>query len=93
VQADAVGYLIADIKSTGSVASNITDLGPLGPIGYSLSVMICMSAGLSEAGGRGLGTLGWPAALAHAMLRDAGFGAVADLDWESALNLFYLAQV
>ena len=93
LQDDAIGYLIVDFKSTGDPAHNMTDMGPLGILGYSVSTTLCMSSGLSEPGGRGLGTLGWHPALAHSMLKEAGFSEVEDLPWESDLSLFYLAKV
>lgn len=54
---DAYGWLIADVKSSGSPAANIKDMSELAALAYAYSVSICMSSALSEAGGLGLGTL------------------------------------
>lgn len=93
LQDDSIGYLIQDMKSTGSAANNMTQFGPLATILWGYSISLCMSNGLSEEGGRGLGTMGWHPQLAMSMLKDAGFTRVRQLDWESDVNLFYLAQL
>ena len=66
--------------------------GEMAMLGYSYSIMLCMSSALSTPNGRGLGTLGWHPQLAHRMLKDAGFSDVKTLEWESDLNSFYLAK-
>jgi SAM-dependent methyltransferase len=90
---DAAGYVIADFKSTGSLAGNIRHMAPLAVLGYGVSVALCMSNGLSEEGGMGLGTLGWHPKLAEEMLKDAGFVAVDILEWGHELNNFYHAKM
>lgn len=134
----AVGWLIVDFRSTGSIAGNVREMRETSVLGYSFSVQLCMSSGLAEPvrccallalsdhgercfvpcaarrrrsfsrvtcdaldtryssccsqDGLGLGTLGWHEALAHKMLKAAGFASVETLDWESELNSFYLAR-
>ncbi len=51
--------------------------------------MSCMSSGLSEPGGAGLGTLGLSARRAEALARDAGFTRFRQLDVDHAVNAFY----
>lgn len=51
-------FLVTDIKSTGDAATNIATM-PSAPFLYGVSIGICMSSALSEAGGAGLGTVGW----------------------------------
>jgi hypothetical protein len=48
-----------------------------------------MSSALSEAGGAGLGTLGFDRALAESMCRDAGFGHFEEHDFGDPANLYY----
>jgi hypothetical protein len=93
LQDGAIGYLVVDFKSTGDAARNMTEMGPMAVLGYCYSTMVCMSSALSEPDGKGLGTLGWHPALAHSMLKKAGFSEVEDLPWESDLNAFYLAKL
>lgn len=89
---DGIGYLVVDFKSAGSPAGNIRHTPDWAALGYAYSYSLCMSAALSEPGGAGLGTLGWPQALAEKMLHEAGFGRFEVLDWESELQAFYLAR-
>ncbi len=64
-------WLVADIKSRGDLESN--RVIPVLPYMYAMSVFYCMSSGLSEPGGAGLGTLGLHPALLEEMVRRAGF--------------------
>ncbi len=64
-------WLVADIKGRGDLESNRKI--PVLPYMYAMSVFYCMSSGLSERGGAGLGTLGLHPALLQDMVRDAGF--------------------
>lgn len=89
----AIGYLVVDFLSTGDSARNMRELNTQSVLGYCYSVMLCMSSALSEEGGRGLGTLGWHPELAKSMLKEASFARVDVLEWESDLNLFYLAKI
>jgi len=56
---------------------------------YGISVLSCMSSGLSEPGGAGLGTLGLPASRVEAIARDAGFTRFRVLDIDNPINAFY----
>ena len=47
---------------------------------YAFSVLICMSSGLSEPGGAGLGTVGFHEEMARQMTREAGFTHFRKLD-------------
>ena len=87
---DAIGYLVVDFKSEGSPGANIRKTPDWAALGYAYSYSLCMRAALSEPGGAGLGTLGWPRALAERMLYEAGFGSFEVLAWQSELQAFYL---
>ena len=65
-------YLMQDIDASSDAAKNMDH--PLGPTLYGISCMHCMTVSLAQ-GGVGLGAM-WGRELAHAMLRDAGFGDV-----------------
>jgi hypothetical protein len=56
---------------------------------YGLSVTSCLSSGLSEPGGAGLGTLGLHPGLAERMCREAGFSRFARHDFDDPVNLYY----
>jgi ubiquinone/menaquinone biosynthesis C-methylase UbiE len=91
VRDGGVGYVVGDFRSCGSLPANIREMRELAMIAYTISVQLCMSAGLSEEGGMGLGTLGFHERLAHSMLKDAGFREVKTLDWGHPVNTFYHA--
>ena len=90
---DAWGYLIADVKGEERPADTMREKNQLATFGYGVSVMLCLSSGMSEEGGLGLGTLGWHVPLARKMLLDAGFAAVDVLDWDNDFNRFFHAKV
>jgi hypothetical protein len=52
-------FLICDINSRGGPAANIAG-HPQAALMYGFSVSVCMGSGLSDGGGLGLGTLGFP---------------------------------
>ena len=52
-------WLIADVHGQPTFEQNLND-NPLAPVMYGFSVLCCMSSALSEPGGLGLGTLGFP---------------------------------
>jgi 2-polyprenyl-3-methyl-5-hydroxy-6-metoxy-1,4-benzoquinol methylase len=81
-------WLIADIKSKGSLAANV-ERNPMAALMYGMSVMSCMSSALSEPGGAGLGTLGFDEETARAMTRAAGFTRFRTLDFGHPINAFY----
>jgi hypothetical protein len=56
---------------------------------YGVSVLSCLSSGLSEPGGAGLGTLGLPESRARSMAESAGFTRFRRLDVEHPINAFY----
>ena len=50
-------FVLTDIKSAATPSTNIA--GPAGPLLYGLSVSVCLSSGLSQEDGAGLGTVGF----------------------------------
>jgi len=82
-------WLCADIQGRPTFAENLKD-NPMATIAYSFSVLVCMSAGLSVAGGAGLGTLGFHEARAREMTADAGFSRFRTVPFEEdVFNAFY----
>jgi SAM-dependent methyltransferase len=86
--ADDGTWLLVDIKAYDTYAENVAH-NPVAAMMYGESVMSCMSSGLSEPGGAGLGTLGLSARRAEAIARDAGFTRFRQLDVDHAVNAFY----
>jgi 2-polyprenyl-3-methyl-5-hydroxy-6-metoxy-1,4-benzoquinol methylase len=80
-------WLIKDIKSGSSWQQNLRN--PVLALMYGLSVTSCMSSGLSEPGGAGLGTLGFHPELAERMCREAGFSRFVRHDVDDPVNLYY----
>ena len=64
-------WLVADIKGRGDLESNRKI--PVLPYMYAMSVFYCMSSGLSEPDGAGLGTLGLYPDRLQKMVTSAGF--------------------
>jgi 2-polyprenyl-3-methyl-5-hydroxy-6-metoxy-1,4-benzoquinol methylase len=85
---DDGSWLLVDIKALDTFAEN-AGRNPMAALMYGISVISCMSSGLSEPGGAGLGTLGLPPSRAEAMARDAGFTRFRVLPVEHAVNGFY----
>jgi 2-polyprenyl-3-methyl-5-hydroxy-6-metoxy-1,4-benzoquinol methylase len=85
---DDGSWLLVDIKALDTFAANV-ERNPMASMMYGISVLACMSSGLSEAGGAGLGTLGLPPSRAEAMARSAGFTRFRTLPVEHAVNAFY----
>jgi SAM-dependent methyltransferase len=81
-------WLVADIKAHSSFPEN-AEQNPMCALMYGFSVLTCMSSGLSEPGGAGLGTLGFPEALAREMTAEAGFTRFRSLDFGHPVNSFY----
>jgi hypothetical protein len=52
-------------------------------------VLCCMSSALSEPGGLGLGTLGFPEPVARKMTAEAGFTRLTTRDFENPINAYY----
>jgi hypothetical protein len=86
--ADDGTWLLCDIKALDSYAENVTK-NPMAALMYGFSVLSCMSSGLSEPGGAGLGTVGLNGELLEAMAREAGFSRFAVHDVEDPANLYY----
>ena len=81
-------WLIADIKAHDTYRGNV-DENPMAALMYGFSVMSCMSSALSEPGGAGLGTLGFPETVAREMAEAAGFTRFRPLDLGHPINAFY----
>jgi 2-polyprenyl-3-methyl-5-hydroxy-6-metoxy-1,4-benzoquinol methylase len=81
-------WLLVDIKALDSFAGNAAR-NPMAPLMYGVSVISCMSSGLSEPGGAGLGTLGLSPERAEQMTRAAGFTRFRTLPVEHPVNAFY----
>ena len=81
-------WLIADIKAHDTFHGNVEE-NPMAAMMYGFSVMSCMSSALSVPGGAGLGTLGFPEAVARDMTEQAGFSRFRALDLGHPINAFY----
>jgi 2-polyprenyl-3-methyl-5-hydroxy-6-metoxy-1,4-benzoquinol methylase len=81
-------WFIADVKSLPTFEENL-EKNPMTSLLYAFSVMGCMSSALSEAGGAGLGTLGFNEAVARKATAEAGFSRFARHDFENPLNAYY----
>jgi 2-polyprenyl-3-methyl-5-hydroxy-6-metoxy-1,4-benzoquinol methylase len=84
-------WLIADIKAHASYEENVAK-NPMAAMMYGSSILACMSSALSEPGGLGLGTLGFPEELARKMTREAGFTRFEALDLGHPVNAFYVVR-
>jgi SAM-dependent methyltransferase len=80
-------WLIKDMRSSPRWADNLRN--PVLAMMYGMSVATCMSSALSEAGGAGLGTLGFHPELAEQMCREAGFAGFTVHDVGEPANLYY----
>jgi 2-polyprenyl-3-methyl-5-hydroxy-6-metoxy-1,4-benzoquinol methylase len=89
--AEEGAWLIADIKSRGSYEANVAR-NPMAALMYGTSVLSCMSSALSEPGGLGLGTLGFPEEVARRMTQEAGFTRFEPLDLGHPVNAFYVVR-
>ncbi|MGQ0832323.1 MAG: class I SAM-dependent methyltransferase, partial [Microthrixaceae bacterium] len=81
-------WLLVDIKAHDTFAQNALR-NPMASLMYGISVLSCMSSGLSEPGGAGLGTLGLSASRAEAMARAAGFTRFRQVSIDHPINAFY----
>src|SRR5271154_2292682 len=81
-------WLIADIHGEPTFEQNLKE-NPLAPLMYGFSVLCCMSSALSEPGGLGLGTLGFPEPVARQMTAEAGFTRFTARDFENPINAYY----
>ena len=80
-------WLIKDIRSGPAWQDNLRN--PVLALMYGLSVTSCLSSGLSEPGGAGLGTLGLHPRLAEQICREAGFSRFTRHDFDDPVNLYY----
>ncbi len=81
-------WLIKDIRARDTYEENIEN--PVASMMYGFSVLYCMSSALSQPGGAGLGTLGFPPAVCEQMGKDAGFSSFRMLDFEDdPFNNYY----
>lgn len=81
-------WLLVDIKALETLEQNVAK-NPMAALMYGISVMSCMASAMSEDGGEGLGTLGFPASTAESYARDAGFTSFRTLAIEHSVNAFY----
>lgn len=80
-------FLMQDIAGSSYLEKNLDH--PIGPFGYTVSTMHCMTVSLAQ-GGAGLGTM-WGEELAEQMLEDAGFTGLTKhtLDHDF-INVYYV---
>ena len=67
-------WFVVDIKSSDKMAENISS--PAAVMCFGFSVALCMSSGLSEPGGEGLGPMSFHPKLATQWFHEAGFSRV-----------------
>jgi 2-polyprenyl-3-methyl-5-hydroxy-6-metoxy-1,4-benzoquinol methylase len=84
-------WLVADIKARSTWQENVAR-NPMAAMMYGASVVTCLSSGLSEPGGLGLGTLGLDAERLRRMSREAGFTRFEILDVDHPVNAFYAVR-
>lgn len=73
-------WVIKDIRCSEDFEENLEN--PMSPLFYSISVLYCMSAALSEPNGAGLGTMGFNPKRAEEMTKKGGFSTFDKLDIE-----------
>ncbi len=81
-------WLIADVNAKPTFEDNLAH-NPMVAMMYGFSVVSCMSSGLSEPGGAGLGTLGLSEPLAREMLATAGFTRFTRHDFGNPVEAYY----
>jgi SAM-dependent methyltransferase len=81
-------WIIADIHGQPTFEQNLSD-NPLAALMYGFSVLCCMSSAMSEPGGAGLGTLGFPEPVARKMVKEAGFMRFKSHDFDNPINAYY----
>jgi len=82
-------FLMQDIAGSSHVQNNMEH--PIGPFGYTVSCMHCMTVSLAQ-GGDGLGAM-WGEELAEKMLGDAGFNSVEVSKLpHDIINVYYVAR-
>ena len=78
-------YLCLEINCSEKLEENV---GPLGTILYSVSVLYCMTTSLAD-GGEALGTAGLPESKLRELCREAGFGKFRRVPFENPFNVLY----
>jgi len=82
-------FLMQDIAGSSYLEKNLDH--PIGPFGYTISTMHCMTVSLAQ-GGAGLGTM-WGEELAEEMLADAGFtGLIKHKLTHDFINVYYVMK-
>jgi hypothetical protein len=81
-------WLMGDIKGMPTYDENL-ERNPMVAMMYGISLTSCMSSGMSEPGGAGLGTLGLPEVKAREMAAAAGFSRFDVHDFGNPINLYY----
>jgi len=82
-------FLMQDIAGSSHLEKNMEH--PIGPFGYTVSTMHCMTVSLAQ-GGVGLGTM-WGEELAEQMLSDAGFTGLDKHKLEhDFINVYYVTN-
>jgi 2-polyprenyl-3-methyl-5-hydroxy-6-metoxy-1,4-benzoquinol methylase len=80
-------FLMQDIAGSSYLEKNIDH--PIGPFGYTVSTMHCMTVSLAQ-GGAGLGTM-WGEELAEKMLTEAGFTGITKHKLEhDFINVYFV---
>jgi len=81
-------WLVADINARPTFEENLAK-NPMAAMMYGFSILSCLSSGLSEPNGAGLGTLGFTEPLAREMTAAAGFTRFTRHDFENPVNAYY----
>ncbi len=82
-------FLMQDIAGSSHLEKNLDH--PIGPFGYTISTMHCMTVSLAQ-GGAGLGTM-WGEELAEQMLGEAGFGDISKHSLEhDFINVYFVTR-
>ncbi len=84
-------WFIADIDGGATFEENLQK-NPRAGVMYAVSVLACMSSGLSEPGGAGLGTLGLPEPKMRALAEGGGFARCRRVAIPSPVNAYYEAR-
>ncbi len=89
LRSDGVWFVV-DINGEATFEDNLTK--PMASVMYANSVLSCMSAGLSEPDGAGLGTLGLPEPAVRQLAEVAGFSRFRRIGLTHPINAFYEAR-
>ena len=81
-------YLLLEINSSDKLEENV---GPLGALLYSVSVLYCMTTSLANSG-EGLGTCGLPPSKVKELCEEAGFRNVRQLPLEKSVQYLVRGQ-